>query len=72
MIPEKKPKSVTNGRFNISINKRVKAEFEHECWLNGVYMSSMIERFMISYVRQSKRLKQEQNICKPEIPNIDG
>ena len=69
-IPEKQLKRNTHGRYNISINKVIKANFDWECYRNGVHMSETIEKFMKSYVTQSQRLREANDSVKPEIREI--
>lgn len=67
-MSDKQLKKHTNGRYNISVNKEVHREFEYECYMNDVTMSGTIEQFMVSYVRMSKKLKEENEKEEARIP----
>jgi len=46
----------TTFRFN----ETIKTEFKNECFLNGIDMTEAIESLMVSYIRISKKRRDEE------------
>jgi len=64
--PPKILKRDINERCNFSLNRKIKAAFQHECYMNEVNMSSVLEKFMVSYTNASRSLKEIQKRTQDE------
>jgi hypothetical protein len=55
--PDKVLKKNVNGKFTFSLNRDIRRQFDHECFMNQVEMSGTVEKFMVSYINMSKKMR---------------